>query len=176
MSEFIYPLATVVLDFFCVLFCIRLSVSRRGPVWLVPMVLSLVLFLGSVVCLIATASDLAGETLTSVASYLSLFLFALTVVWLITIIAFAFKTKPDRFLSDLKKSENESIYLNRRTKDVYRTKVDRRATAKKEIHRVDDRARKQKAALEAMQRAAAQKREPYDAGPVATVSARKTGF
>ena len=60
MTDFIYPLATVVLDFFCVLFCIRLAASKRGPVWLIPMVLSLVLLLGAAVCLLASGGDIYG--------------------------------------------------------------------------------------------------------------------
>ena len=94
MTDFIYPLATVVLDFFCVLFCIRLAASKRGPVWLIPMVLSLVLLLGAAVCLLASTSNIAGETLTLVASYVSVFLFVITVFWLITIIAFAQRPNP----------------------------------------------------------------------------------
>ena len=68
MTDYIYPLATVVLDFFCVLFCIRLTASKRGPVWLIPMMLSLALLVGSAVCLLATAANIAGETLSRVAS------------------------------------------------------------------------------------------------------------
>ena len=70
MTDYIYPLATVVLDFFCVLFCIRLTASKRGPLWLIPMTLSLALLVGSAVCLLATASNIAGETLSRVASYI----------------------------------------------------------------------------------------------------------
>ncbi len=171
MTEFLYPLATVVLDFFCVLFCIRLSVTRRGPVWLVPMVLSLVLLLGSAVCLIATASNIAGETLTRVASYMSLFLFAVTIVWLITIIAFATKTKPDRLQANAKKAFNEDKYLRKRTKEV-RVKVDRRPTAQTSVRKVES----TRKSLEVTRKAMAQDQDAYYNGPVATVRAKKTSF
>ena len=109
MTEYLYPLATVVLDFFCVLFCIRLTASRRGPVWLIPMAMSLALLAGSTVCLIATASDIAGELLSTVASYAAMFLLGLSVIWLVTIISFNQRTKPDRIVAEaVAKAEKEA--------------------------------------------------------------------
>ncbi len=175
MSEFIYPLATVVLDFFCVLFCIRLSVSRRGPVWLLAMLLSISLLFGGVVTLIAAASNIAGETLSAVASYMSVYLFFVTVLWLITIIGFTFKTKPDKFLADSKKAENEDLYMRKRQKVSYRRTIDKRATAAATVKKSDTAAMARKS-LETVQVKPTPDYDPYSGGPVATVRAKRTGF
>ena len=166
MTDFIYPLATVVLDFFCVLFCIRLAASKRGPVWLIPMVLSLVLLLGAAVCLLATTSNIAGETLTLVASYVSVFFFVITVFWLITIIAFAQRTKPDRVIAEDRKALNEAEYIKSRTQPKYMLRVDSRATSAARISKVK--------ALQIAEQATQGKADLYEAGPVPTVRIRKT--
>ena len=166
MTDFIYPLATVVLDFFCVLFCIRLAASKRGPVWLIPMVLSLVLLLGAAVCLLATTSNIAGETLTLVASYVSVFFFVITVFWLITIIAFAQRTKPDRVIAEDRKALNEAEYIKSRTQPKYMLRVDSRATSAARISKVK--------ALKIAEQATQGKADLYEAGPVPTVRIRKT--
>ena len=168
MTDFIYPLVTVMLDFFCVLFCIRLAASKRGPVWLIPMVLSLALLLGAAVCLLATASNIAGETLTLVASYVSLFLFALSVIWLITIIAFAQRTKPNRVIAEDQKAFNESEYIKARTQPRYVLRVDRRATSAARISKVES--------LRLAEQARQGKTNLYEEGPVPTVRIRKTSF
>ncbi len=175
MSEFLYPLAAVVLDFFCVLFCIRMSVTRRGPVWLLAMALSIALLLGSAVCLIAASSNIAGETLSTVASYMAVYLFAVSVLWLITIIGFTFKTKPDKFLADSKKAENEAYYLQKREKNVYRRKVDKRATVVKPIRKVDP-AKIVRQSIDTVQKQPTPDYDPYTGGPVATVRTKRTGF
>ncbi len=172
MSDFLYPLATVVLDFFLVLFCIRLSVSRRGPVWLLPTVLSLVLLFGSAVCLFAAASDLAGATLTNAASLASVYLFVVTDFWLITVIAFAYKTKPDKFLSDSRKAENEADYLQRRTKVVYSIKVDRRPTVESGVSGLD----KDGQSRVSEKAPRPDLSDPYNRGPVSTVKVRRTSL
>ena len=166
MTDFIYPLATVVLDFFCVLFCIRLAASKRGPVWLIPMVLSLVLLLGAAVCLLATTSNIAGETLTLVASYVSVFFVVITVFWLITIIAFAQRTKPDRVIAEDRKALNEAEYIKSRTQPKYMLRVDSRATSAARISKVK--------ALKIAEQATQGKADLYEAGPVPTVRIRKT--
>ena len=168
MTDFIYPLATVVLDFFCVLFCIRLAASKRGPVWLIPMVLSLVLLLGAAVCLLASTSNIAGETLTLVASYVSVFLFVITVFWLITIIAFAQRTKPDRVIAEDRKALNEAEYIKSRTQPRYMLCVDDRPTAAARISKVQS--------LKLAEEARQGKTDLYEAGPVPTVRIRKTSF
>lgn len=168
MADFIYPLATVVLDFFCVLFCIRLAASKRGPVWLIPMILSLALLLGAAVCLLATASNIAGETLTLVASYASAFLFAISVIWLITIIAFAQRTKPNRIIAEDQKAYNEAEYIKARTQPGYRLRADRRATAAARISKVES--------LHLAEQARQYKTDLYEEGPVPTVRIRKTSF
>ena len=133
MTEYLYPLATVVLDFFCVLFCIRLTASRRGPVWLIPTTMSLALLAGSTVCLIATASDIAGEQLSMAASYAAMFLLGVSAIWLLTIIAFNQRTKPDRVVAEDRKALNEAEYVRKHTAAKYRYAVDRRPTASHEI-------------------------------------------
>ena len=168
MADFIYPLATVMLDFFCVLFCIRLAASKRGPVWLIPMVFSLALLLGAAVCLLATASNIAGETLTLVASYVSVFLFALSVIWLITIIAFAQRTKPNRIIAEDQKAFNEAEYIKAHTQPRYMLRVDRRATAAARITKIDS--------LRLAEQATQGKTNLYEEGPVPTVRIRKTSF
>ena len=166
MTDFIYPLASVVLDFFCMLFCIRLAASKRGPVWLIPMLLSLTLLLGSAVCLLATASNIAGELLTQVAAYVSLFLFALSVIWLITIIAFAQRTKPNCIIAEDQKALNEANYIKQRTQPKYRIRSDIRATALAEIATVNS--------LKKAEQARSRKVDLYMEGPVATVRVRKS--
>ncbi|MBO6083754.1 MAG: hypothetical protein J6X41_07340 [Spirochaetales bacterium] len=166
MTDFIYPLASVVLDFFCMLFCIRLAASKRGPVWLIPMILSLTLLLGSAVCLLATASNIAGETLTQVASYMSLFLFVVSVFWLITIIAFAQRTKPNRIIAEDQKALNEANYIKQRTQPKYMIAADRRATANAEIAKVSS--------IKKAEQARARKTDLYREGPVAMVKLKES--
>ena len=168
MAEYIYPLATVVLDFFCVLFCIRLSASRRSPVWLIPMVLSIALMAGSAVCLFTTASDLAGDLLSRIASYVAIFLFSVSVIWVITIIAFARRTKPDSTASEDLKALREAEYVKRHTHVTYRITADRRPTASHRIRRT--------APSENTRNTGAGKTSLYDQGPVPTVRIRKTSF
>ena len=168
MGAYIYPLATVVLDFFCMLFCIRLTASRRGPVWLIPMLMSIALMVGSAVCLIATASDIAGEQLSQVASYVSIFLFGVSVIWLMTIIAFAQRTKPDRIVAEDLKALNEAEYIKKHTAVRYRIYADRRPTATHRIRRTDS--------LEIAEKARARKVSLYEQGPVSTVRVKKTSF
>ena len=175
MSEFVYPLATVVLDFICILLCIRLSVSRRGPVWLLAMMLSIAMLFGGVVTLIAAASNIAGETLSAVASYMAVYLFAIAVLWLITIIGFAFKTKPDRFLSDSRRAQNEDIYMRKRQKTTYRRTIDKRATADRNVRKVKT-AELARRSIDTVQRKPSPQYDPYTGGPVATVRPNRTGF
>ena len=165
MTDYIYPLATVVLDFFCVLFCIRLTASKRGPVWLIPMMLSLALLVGSAVCLLATASNIAGETLSRVASYMSIFLFAVSVIWLITIIAFAQRTKPNRIIAEDRKALNEAEFIKKRTAPKYRINADRRPTVSHAV--------KKTLSLEAAEKARFLNRDLYSHGPVSTIRVRR---
>ena len=166
MTEYLYPLATVVLDFFCVLFCIRLTASRRGPVWLIPMGMSLALLAGSTVCLIATASDIAGELLTTAASYAAMFLLGLSVIWLLTIIAFAQRTKPDRVSAEDRKALNEAEYVRKHNVVRYRIKADRRPTVTHAI--------RQTRSLQIAEKARAHRTDMYEQGTVSAVRVRKT--
>ena len=166
MTEYLYPLATVVLDFFCVLFCIRLTASKRGPVWLIPMAMSLALLAGSTVCLIATASDIAGPLLSTAASYAAMFLLGLSVVWLVTIIAFNQRTKPDRIVAEDRKALNEAEYVRKHAPVRYRYTADRRPTA---THKVSP-----TRSLEIAEKARIRKTDMYEQGTVSAVRVRKT--
>ena len=168
MGDYIYPLATVILDFFCVVFCIRLTASRRGPVWLIPMMMSISLMVGSAVCLIATASDIAVEQLSQVASFVSIFLFGVSVIWLITIIAFARRTKPDRIVAEDIKALNEAEYIKRHSAVRYRIHADRRPSAGHRIRGTES--------LAIAENARARKVSLYEQGPVSTVRIKKTLF
>ena len=166
MTEYLYPLATVVLDFFCVLFCIRLTASRRGPVWLIPMAMSLALLAGSTVCLIATASDVAGERISAVASYAAIFLLGVSVIWLLTIIAFAQRTKPDRYAAEDRKALNEAEYVRKHSAVRYRIAADRRPTATHRIRRASS--------LDIAEKSRIRRTDMYAQGTVSAVRIRKT--
>ena len=166
MTEYLYPLATVVLDFFCVVFCIRLTASRRGPVWLIPMTMSIALLAGSAVCLYATASDIAVELQSTVASYSAMFLLGVSVIWLLTIIAFAQRTKPDRVSAEDRKALNEAEYVRKHNVVRYRIKADRRPTVTHAI--------RQTRSLEIAEKARVQKVDMYRQGTVSAVRVRKT--
>ncbi len=129
MAEYIYPLATLVLDFFCLILCIRYALARRGLVWLVPTLLSLILLLGSIICLLATASNIAGPTLSDMASYLSIFLFTISAVWIIVIIAFGQRMKPKMNEAAIYEAE----FLSRNLKEVPQNQADSRPTAASKI-------------------------------------------
>ncbi len=168
MPEFIYPLATLVLDFFCALFCIRLAASKRGPVWLIPMLLSLFLMLGSLVCLLATVSSSSTPTFSTIASYLAVFLFILSFIWLVTMIAFVKRTKPNRMIAEDEKAFNEAEYIRKRTEEKIKLQVDKRATATHKVTKTDS--------LKAARAALDTGEELYDFGEVATVRPRRTSY
>jgi len=165
--DFIYPLAAIVLDFFCVLLCIRLAASKRGQVWIIPMVLSLAFLLGSAVCLLATASDIGGSALSEAASYFSVFILGLSVIWLITIVAFADRTRPNRVIAEDEKAFNEAEYVKHRTERKERKRINVRPAAAARTARVQT------------LRAKVAKRQPtdlYETGPVSALRLRGTSF
>ena len=157
MAEYIYPLATLVLDFFCLLLCIRYAASRRSPVWIIPTLLSLVLLLGSVICLLATASNIAGPVLSSTASYLSIFLFVVSAIWILVIIAFGLRMRGK--LNDA--AFEEAQLLAMRAKDLPQSAVDDRPTAFKRISKANGLEREPS-------------NDPYDNGPVRTLMPKRT--
>ena len=110
----------------------------------------------------------AIRTLTLVASYVSVFLFVITVFWLITIIAFAQRTKPDRVIAEDRKALNEAEYIKSRTQPRYMLRVDDRPTAAARISKVQS--------LKLAEQARQGKTDLYEAGPVPTVRIRKTSF
>ena len=159
MAEYIYPLATLVLDFFCVLLCIRYAVTKRRMVWLVPTLLSIILLTGSIVCLLAAASKNAGQTVSEIASYLSIFIFAVSAVWILVIVAFGRTMKPRLNQAAI----DEAQFLAKRSGLLAKPKIDSRPTV---THKVE------KTTVHVVRPGS----DPYDAGPVRTVRPRRTAI
>ncbi len=187
VTDYIYPVSSVILCFLCIFLCIRFLVTRRSLVWLIPLVLTLALLFGSMVSLAAATSvgDLIGPnglTVTVVASdqtehslamnlntYLSLFLFGLSVIWFITLIAFSMKTRDeDLKASQEKKRLRESAYIRKRAMRFYPKKVDPRATAQSTVKPVNS--------VQKAENARAKDRDLYTAGPLKAASLKKTAF
>lgn len=166
MADFIYPLTTFVLDFICFILCVKLASSQRRYIWLIPTGLSLLLMMGSFVCLLATVSNSTTQVISSVFSYASIFLFLLTIIWFLTIIVFMKRTKPNRVIAEDQKALNEASYIKRRTSGKTRPKVDRRPTAAHEIGKTNSVRIANKAIMEAD--------DPYDVGEVPTVRPKRT--
>ena len=159
MAEYIYPLATLVLDFFCVLLCIRYAVTRRSLTWIFPSLLSLTLLLGSVLCLLATATVNTSSEVSAIASYLSIFLFVASAIWLMAIIAFGLRMK-----SRLSRAAyEEAQFLSKRSFAKLNSKVDRRPTA---VHAVSNTGGYAPAPTE----------DPYYSGPVKTRRPKRTAI
>ena len=159
MAEYIYPLATLVLDFFCILLCIRYAVTRRSLVWIFPSLLSLTLFMGSFLCLLATATVSTSSTVSDMASYLSIFLFVASGIWLLAIIAFGLRMKPR--LS--RAAFEEAQFLSKKSFSLLQAKVDRRPTATHAISTTGGYVPQPSD-------------DPYDAGPVRTIRPRRTAL
>lgn len=168
MADFIYPLSAVVLDFLCLLLCIRFLASKRGVIWVFPLLLTLAMLGGSAVCLLATASEISLSTLSLVANYVSVFLFLLSVIWMINIIALGSYTGKRRTSSEDLKTFNESEYVKRKTAPaIYFRNADKRATAASEVVSVKD------SESDLPKRPV---RDMYGMGPVATRDVQKTSF
>ena len=159
MSDFIYPLATVVLDFLCAVICIKLMISRRRFVWAIPLVMSMALLFGAAMCLAAAVSVTAGRILGQrISSYMAYFIFAASVLWTLTLIAFACVTDREKRASrEAKRAEHEASYIRRRAA------VTARATG---VSRVKS--------LEAADRAVKRNLDLYGAGPLPTVRVKRT--
>ncbi len=159
MGDYIYPLATLVLDFFCIILCIRFAVTRRSTVWLVPTFLSLTLLLGSLVCLLATASQNAGQTISEMASYVSLFLFLVSAIWLVALVSFSRRMSP----KIRQEAYDEAEFLTEHSSVVLEPRVDGRPTATHKVERPRP-------------YVAEPGTEPYDIGTVKLLRPRKTVF
>lgn len=167
MADFIYPLAAFVINFVCLLLCIRFLASKHGLVWILPMSMSIAMLGGSFMCLLATASDIAGATLTMVAGYVSLFIFGLSVLWIINIIALGTATGRYRASYQDQKTFNEAEYVKKRTAPAaYFRNKDPRATKAKRISPVQ--------AIELAKENT--KGDLYREGPVPTVKMHKSAF
>jgi hypothetical protein len=159
MAEYIYPLATLVLDFFCVLLCIRYAVTRRSLTWIFPSLLSLTMLMGSVLCLLATATVNTNSTMSAIASYLSIFLFVASAIWLMAIIAFGLKMK--RRLNEA--AYEEAQFLSKRSFAKLNANIDRRPTA---VHVISNTGGYASVPTD----------DPYESGPVRTRRPKRTAI
>ncbi len=157
MAEYIYPLATLVLDFFCLILCIRYAASRKGLVWLIPILLSLMLLMGSVICLLAAASNVSGPAITEIASYLSIFLFVISAIWILVVIGFG-----QRMKSKLNEAAvYEAQFLSRRIKEDLAPDPDPRPSARDSVTKTNGLATESVA-------------DYYSEGPVRTLRPKRT--
>lgn len=153
MTDYIYPLSAVVLSFLALLLCIRNLALKRGLVWLLPLLQSIIMLCASAVCLLVAASDIAGPTLSTLSGYVALFLFILAVIWIITIIALGKAMDKGETTREDQWAYNEAQYVK------FKTSFDKRPTKASEIEDLEeDKVKKDSD-------------DPYDNGPVAT---RKT--
>ena len=88
MPDFVYPLLSLVIDFVCLLMCLKFIFSKKGAVWIVPALLTLIFLAGSALCLLAQTSTNV-DTITKVFSKaLSIFFLGASFIWLIDIVVF----------------------------------------------------------------------------------------
>ena len=76
MPDFVYPLLSLVIDFVCLLMCLKFIFSKKGAVWIVPVLLTLIFLAGSALCL------------------LSIFFLGASFIWLIDIVVFRAALNP----------------------------------------------------------------------------------
>ncbi len=116
MPEFIYPLIALVLDFLCLLMCLKFIFSKRGAVWIVPVFLSLIFLAGSALCLLAEVSPRADASMLIFAQALSLFFLGASFIWLLVIIVFRVALNPEDIQSvKAKRNKTEADFLKKRT-------------------------------------------------------------
>ncbi len=115
MPDFIYPLASVVINFVGLLMCLKFIFSKRGSVWIVPVLLSLVFLAGSGLCLLAEVSPRADSSMLVFAQALSIFFLGAAVIWLVIIIVFRSALNPNA-LQSVKSRQNkaEADFLKKR--------------------------------------------------------------
>lgn len=135
MSDFIYPLLSVVIDFICLLMCIKFIFSKRGGFWIVPVLLSLIFLAASAFCLLAQTSTKTEATMLVFAKALSIFLLGASAIWLLTITLFRIALNPDDIQSvKAKRNKVESDFLkNHTSKDTFWEGGDANATFKHPI-------------------------------------------
>ena len=73
MPDFVYPLLSLVIDFVCLLMCLKFIFSKKGAVWIVPVLLTLIFLAGSALCLLAQTSTNVDTTTKVFSKALSIF-------------------------------------------------------------------------------------------------------
>jgi hypothetical protein len=116
MPEFVYPLISLVLDFLCLLMCLKFIFSKRGAVWIVPVFLSLIFLAGSALCLLAEVSPRADASMLIFAQALSIFFLGASIIWLFVIIVFRIALNPEDIQSvKARRNKAEADFLKKRT-------------------------------------------------------------
>lgn len=116
MPNFIYPLLSLVLDFLCLLLCIRFIFSKKGGVWIAPVFLTLIFLAGSALCLLAQVSTNVDATTRQFSKALSYFFLGASFIWIIGIIVFRVALNPNS-LQEAKDKQNlsEALFIKQKT-------------------------------------------------------------
>lgn len=116
MPEFVYPLISLVINFLCLLMCLKFIFSKRGAVWIVPVFLSLIFLAGSALCLLAEVSPRADASMLIFAQALSYFFLGASFIWLVIIIVFRAALNPEDLQSvKARRNKAEADFLKKRT-------------------------------------------------------------
>lgn len=107
MPDFIYPLVSVIINFICLLMCLKFIFSKRGAVWIVPVFLSLIFLGASGLCLLAEVSPRADASMLVFAQALSIFFLGAAIIWLVIIIVFRAALNPGD-LQSVKARQNKA--------------------------------------------------------------------
>lgn len=94
MPDFVYPLLSLVIDFVCLLMCLKFIFSKKGAVWIVPALLTLIFLAGSALCLLAQTSTNVDTTTKVFSKALSIFFLGASFIWLIDIVVFRAALNP----------------------------------------------------------------------------------
>ncbi len=154
MPDFIYPLVAVVINFICLLMCLKFIFSKRGAVWIVPVFLSLIFLAGSGLCLLAEVSPRADASILAFAQALSLYFLGAAVIWLVIITVFRAALNPGDIQSvKSRRNKAEADFLKDKTAprsfwtggDDNATFYHKKATVSKEhIAKIDEKPPKKK--------------------------------
>ena len=154
MPDFIYPLVAVVLNFLCLLMCLKFIFSKRGAVWIVPVFLSLIFLAGSGLCLLAEISPRADASILAFAQALSLYFLGAAIIWLVIIIVFRAALNPNDLQSvKSRRNKAEADFLKKKTApDAFWNGADEQANfyhkkaevAKEHIAKIDEKPPKKK--------------------------------
>lgn len=116
MPDFVYPLLSLVLDFVCLLMCIKFIFSKKGAVWIVPCILTLIFLAGSALCLLAQTSTNVDATTKVFSRALSFFFLGASFLWLVDIIVFRAALNPSS-VQAVKDRRNlaEALFIKEKT-------------------------------------------------------------